>query len=108
MSDFGGLGDLQLSSALSLAKPALPPPSAKNADQAGKVAKDFEAVFINEIMGAMFEGISTDGPFGGGPGETIFRSMMIENYSKTIAAQGGFGLADAVKHELLRAQEKAQ
>jgi Rod binding domain-containing protein len=107
MSDFGATGDLQLASALSAAKPILPPLSAKNADQAGKVAKDFEAVFINEIMGAMFEGVKTDGPFGGGPGETIFRSMMIDNYSKTIAAQGGFGIADAVKRELLRAQEKA-
>jgi Rod binding domain-containing protein len=108
MSDLGGLGALQLSAATSLAKPAVPPLSAKNAEQAGKVAKDFEAVFINEIMGAMFEGSSSDGPFSGGPGESIFRSMMVENYSKTMAAQGGFGLADAVKRELLRAQEKAQ
>ena len=108
MSDIGGIGASQLAAAASLAKPALPPGSAKNVEQAGKVAKDFEAVFINEIMGAMFEGVSTDGPFGGGPGETIFRSMMIENYSKTIAAQGGFGLAAAVKRELLNAQEKPQ
>jgi flagellar protein FlgJ len=107
MSGFGAVSDLQLASALSPAKPALPPLSAKNAEQAGKVAQDFEAVFINEIMGTMFEGIKTDGPFGGGPGEGIFRSMMIEHYSKTIAAQGGFGLAAAVKNELLRAQEKA-
>jgi flagellar protein FlgJ len=105
MSD---LGDLQLSSALSQAKPKLPGASASTPDRADKVAKDFEAVFINEIMGAMFEGVSTGGPFGGGPGETIFRSMMIENYSKTMAAQGGFGLAAAVKRELLHAQEKPQ
>jgi flagellar protein FlgJ len=107
MSGFGAIGDLQISSALRSAKPALPHLSAKNADQVDKVSKDFEAVFINEIMGAMFEGVKTDGPFGGGPGEGIFRSMMIEHYSKTIAGQGGFGLAAAVKRELLRAQEKA-
>jgi Rod binding domain-containing protein len=100
--------DLQLSAALATAKPQTPSLSAKNPMQAAKVAQDFEAVFINEIIGTMFEGIKTDGPFGGGPGEAIFRSMMIDQYSKTIAAQGGFGLADAVKHELLRAQEKAQ
>ncbi|HXJ01070.1 MAG TPA: rod-binding protein [Micropepsaceae bacterium] len=108
MSDFSSAASAQFSAAATLAKPALPPMSAKTVEQATKVAKDFEAVFINEIMGSMFAGISTDGPFGGGPGEGIFRSMMIENYSKSIAAQGGFGLADAVKHELLRAQEKAQ
>jgi Rod binding domain-containing protein len=30
---------------------------------------------------------------------------MIEHYSKTIAEQGGFGLADQVKREILRLQE---
>ena len=105
MSD---LGDLQLSSAVSQARPKLPGASAKTPDQAGKVARDFEAVFLNEVMGSMFEGVSTGGPFGGGPGEAIFRSLMIENYSKAIAAQGGLGLAAAVKRELLHAQEKPQ
>ena len=100
--------DLQLSTALSLAKPVVARPVAKDAGQAAKVAEDFEAIFINQMMGAMFEGIKSDGPFGGGPGEAIFRSMMIEQYSKTIAAQGGFGLADAVKRELIQAQERAR
>ena len=100
--------DLQLSAAFSAAKPQATLAGAKDATTAAKAARDFEAVFINEIMGAMFEGIKTDGPFGGGPGEAIFRSMMIDQYSKTIAAQGGFGLADAVKRELLQAQEKMQ
>jgi Rod binding domain-containing protein len=98
-------GDLQLSASLALAKPLSGPPKPANAAQVDKVAKDFESVFVNEMLGGMFEGIATDGPFGGGPGEAIFRSMMIEHYSKTIAAQGGFGLADAVKHELLKTQE---
>jgi flagellar protein FlgJ len=108
MSDVGGLSNLQFSSALSQAKAKLPSLASKSPDQLTKAARDFEAVFINEFMGAMFEGVSTDGPFGGGPGETMFRSMMIENYSKTIAAQGGIGLAAAVKRELLHAQEKPQ
>jgi len=30
-------------------------------------AQDFEAMFINEFIGSMFEGIQTDGPMGGGP-----------------------------------------
>ena len=98
--------DAQVSASLALAKPLGVPPKATNAAQADKVAKDFEAVFVNEMLGSMFQGISTDGPFGGGPGEAIFRSMMIEHYSKAISAQGGFGLATAVKHELLKTQEK--
>ena len=100
--------DLQLSSALSATKPQGIVGPAKNASQAAKAAQDFEAVFINEFMGAMFEGIKTDGPFGGGPGEAIFRSLMIDQYSKAVAKQGGFGLAAAVQKELLHAQENTR
>ena len=80
--------------------------AAKNKEQADKAAQEFEAVFVNEMLSTMFEGVKTDGPFGGGPAESIFRSLMLDQYSKTIAKQGGFGLADQVKRELLRAQEK--
>src|SRR5690349_18884199 len=96
--------DLALSTALTSVKPQLNAPSAKNAAQADKVAKDFEAVFVNEFLGSMFDGIKADGPFGGGPGEEIFRSLMLEQYSKTIANQGGFGLAESVKRQLLSMQ----
>ena len=101
-------GDLQVSAAILGAKPVLQPATAKSEGQAAKAAQDFEAVFINEFLGSMFEGIETDGPLGGGPGEAIFRSLMLDQYSKSIAAQGGFGLADAVKRQLLTAQEKKQ
>ena len=108
MTDLSAPVDLQVTAALARAKPLASNAKISDADQAAKAAKDFEAIFINEMVGTMFEGIGTDGPFGGGPGEAIFRSMMIENYSKTIAAQGGFGLADAVKRELLHTQENAR
>lgn len=99
--------DLQISSAQLAAKPTLPGLTGKNNMAAvDKAAQDFEAVFIGEFIGAMFEGVKTDGPFGGGPGEGIFRSLMIEQYSKTVAANGGFGLSDAVKREILHMQEK--
>ena len=99
--------DLQTSTALLAAKPAIPT-AAKTAAGADKVAKDFEAVFINEMLGTMFEGIATDGPFGGGPGEEMFRSLMIDQYSRTIANQGGFGIAAIVKSQILQMQEKQQ
>ena len=53
----------------------------------------------------MFEGIKTDGPFGGGQGEAMFRSMMLDQYGKPIADQGGFGLSDAITRALLSHQE---
>jgi peptidoglycan hydrolase FlgJ len=98
--------ELDISAALIAAKPkpALSG-TAKTAAQAEKAAREFEALVVGQMLSAMFEGVKTDGPFGGGPGESIFRSMMIEQYAKTIAGQGGLGLADQVKREILRMQE---
>ena len=87
--------ELELSTALIASKRApVLTGQARTAAEAEKAAKDFEAVFINQMISTMFEGVKTDGPFGGGPAEGMFRSLMIDHYSKTIAGQGGFGLAD--------------
>ena len=51
-----------------------------------KAAKEFESVFISQFLGSMFSGIPTDGPFGGGQGEEMFRSLMIDEYGKAIEA----------------------
>ena len=85
--------------------PVKAPTPTKDALAAAKAAQEFEAVFISQFLGSMFQGISTEGPFGGGPGEEIFRSLMLEQYGKSIAADGGFGLADSVKRQLIALQE---
>ena len=72
---------------------------------AKRTAQEFEGVFLSQFLGQMFDGISADGPFGGGQGEMMFRSLMLDEYGKQIAAQGGIGLADAVTRELLKTQE---
>lgn len=87
--------------------PVKAPAAAGNAASATKAAKDFESVFISQFLGSMFSGISTDGPFGGGEGEEMFRSMMINEYGKSMQARGGFGLAAAVTKQLLSHQEAA-
>ena len=53
-----------------------------NAGVADKAAKEFESVFISQFLGSMFSGISTDGPTGGGEGEEMFRSLMVDQYGK--------------------------
>ena len=70
-----------------------------------KSAKDFEAMFLTQMLNHMFQGIKTDGPFGGGKGEEIWRSFMIQEYGKSIVGAGGIGLAQQVKQELLSLQE---
>lgn len=70
-------------------------------------AKDFEAMFMTEMMKPMFESIKPDPRFGGGKGEEVFRGFMLQEYGKLVAETGQIGIADAVKQELIRMQELA-
>lgn len=74
-------------------------------EEIDRVSREFEAVFISEMMRPMFDGLEIDPMFGGGKGEEIFRSMMVDEYGKTMANAGGVGLADYIKAELIRLQE---
>ena len=76
--------------------------------KADYAAKEFEAVFIAQMLKPMFETVETDGPFGGGNAENIFRSMMVDEYGKIIAEQGGIGIADALKNQLIEMQSQVQ
>jgi peptidoglycan hydrolase FlgJ len=82
--------------------------SARKLDQINEKAIEFEAMFIAEMMKPMFEGISTEAPFGGGKGEEIFRGMLMQEYGKSLAETGGIGIARSVKAELIRAQAQEQ
>ncbi len=73
-------------------------------EAARKAAQDFEGVFVAQMMEPMFQGLRTDGLFGGGNGEMIFRSLMIQEVGKEVAASGGIGIADNVYREMLRMQ----
>ena len=97
--------DLSVATANIQAAPIKAPTPSANEMSAKKAAKEFESVFISEFMGQMFEGISTDGEFGGGEGEAMFRPLLLDEYSKQLTAQGGFGLSQAVTRQLLQTQE---
>jgi peptidoglycan hydrolase FlgJ len=98
---------LDVSAAMTMARsqPLRAPSPTANATAANKAAKQFESVFISQFLGQMFESVPTDGPFGGGEGEEMFRSLMVDEFGKNIEAQGGFGLAAPVARHLLQLQE---
>lgn len=73
--------------------------------EAREAADEFEAAFLSELLGHMFEGLETDGPFGGGHGEEMMRSMLVNEYGKSVAARGGLGISDTVYKELILLQE---
>jgi flagellar protein FlgJ len=69
-------------------------------------AKDFEAVYMSEMLKPMFATVKTDTMFGGGKAEETFRSLLLQEYGKKIAETGGLGLSKYVKAEMIRMQEK--
>lgn len=69
-------------------------------------AQDFESFYITQFV----ELITPDNKssiMNGGAGEEMFRHNLNEELGKNIAQHGGFGVADKVYAELLKAQEAA-
>lgn len=79
--------------------------SRRRIEAAARAAQGFEAVYLSFMLQNMFTGISTKGPFSGGPGEKIFRSQLHQEMGRLLAKSGGIGLADKVFREIMRHQE---
>lgn len=82
------------------------PSRGKSYAAAQKAAQDFEGVFLSQMLGQMFSGVSTDEEFGGGAGEDVFRSMLVDEYGRQMVKHGGIGLANSVLKELVKTQER--
>lgn len=88
--------------------PEIDPSQVRNYDKIAAKAKEFEAVFLSEMMKPMFEGVDVDPLFGGGNSENIFRGMLTEEYGKKIAETKSIGIADFVMRELIRVQQETE
>jgi len=86
---------------------AAPKPEARD-EEAWRVAQSFEALFLAQMLDQMTRGIDVDPTFGGGSSERLTRSMLTDEYAKTIARAGGVGIADAIYREILKLQEVEQ
>jgi len=75
-----------------------PPHQAPDADEqqvaaARKVAQQFEAIFLRQLMGTL----EKSGGFGGSStGAGVYKSMMVGALADSTAEGGGIGLADVV------------
>ena len=101
MSD---LTALAVPPALTAAPPAGSAAELAKRGQIKATARDFEASFLSIMMQQMFAGLKTDGPFGGGPGEEMFRSVLTDAMAKQMARAGGIGIAPTVEREMLKLQ----
>ena len=98
------MSELNVSPAL--LQPAPAPPAA--AARVRQTAEAFEATFLAQMLKPMFEGLSTDGPFGGGEAEATWRGFMIDAMAQQTVKAGGIGLADQVMAQMLKMQEQTQ
>ena len=76
-------------------------------EEAKEAAQDFEAFFMTKMMESMFDGISTEGMFGGGHAEKIYRSLLLNEYGKAMAKTGSIGVSDDIMSTILKMQEAA-
>lgn len=87
------------------ARTASRPRGTTNPQAAHATALKFEGMFLSQMLSLMWADVPTDGMFGGGHGEEMFRSLLINEYGKSIARSGGLGIASAVERVLLHTQE---
>ena len=71
-----------------------------------ETAEGFEGLFIGQMLQHMWTDLDVNPEFGGGHGEQVWRSMLIDEYGKQIAKSGRLGIADNVMQVMLRAQEQ--
>lgn len=72
----------------------------KKKEAAGKVAKEFESLFVGMMLKSMRETVGKDKLTGGGHGEEAYQSMLDQEYAKAVAASGSLGLARTIEQQL--------
>jgi peptidoglycan hydrolase FlgJ len=91
-------------SAAGAIKNALSPQQAKTE----KTAKDFESMFLENMLAQVFPQETGEGPLGeNGTGGQIYRGMMVNELAKQVAKSGGVGISDTVYRQMLQMQERS-
>ena len=81
----------------------------RNTSEIDKTAKDFERMALAQMLTMMETDTDiSDTMFGGGAAERAFKPFLTEEYARGFSLNGGIGLGDAVKREMLRMQEMLQ
>ncbi len=72
------------------------------ATQLKKAAKDFESVFMAQVLKGMRETVQKEEMFHGGQGEDMFEGLLDDEISKKVASQGNLGIGDLLYRDLGR------
>ncbi len=77
-------------------------PSDKDAVAARRVAKDFESLFVGMMIKSMRETVGKDKLINGGHGEEVYRSLLDQEYARSLTEHGGVGLTAIVERQLVK------
>jgi Rod binding domain-containing protein len=72
--------------------------------QIHKTAQKFEASFLTSMLQTMFQNVDSSPPFGGGPGEDMWKSFLAEAMANQMSKRGGVGVSASVEREMLKLQ----
>lgn len=78
----------------------------KQRQQAKKVSKDFEGLFIGMMLKSMRETVGKDKLTDGGHGEEVYRSILDQEYVAAAVKRGGFGLAKHIEKDIIRQESR--
>lgn len=70
-----------------------------------KIGDEFESMVVSELLKPMFEGLNSDGLFGGGEDEDAFKSFYVDALAGQVSRSGGLGISAQVQKQLLALQE---
>ena len=77
----------------------------KTLDKIDEASKEYEAVFLNEMLGYMFKEINFGGMYSEGDASSeIYKDFLVDEFAQSIARNGGIGLAADIKAELIKLQ----
>ncbi len=70
-----------------------------------QVSKDFESVFLSEMLKTVFSGETIGNFFGGGVAGDVYKSYLSDALAHSLVEAGGIGIATQVRQEILKLQE---
>lgn len=70
-------------------------------ERAQAVSKDFESLFVSQMMEPMFgDSVGADA-FGSEDTDEIYKGLMVKEYGKLVVQSGGIGIASSIYKQLM-------
>jgi len=66
-----------------------------------KAAKDFESIFVRQMLKSVEKTTAAGGGAKAAPGQSTYGSMIVDTLSESISRGGGLGLADVIAKAMM-------